>query len=349
LTIVAQIQNLRSFVTTHLGDVIDWNKHVKPDPHLATTGDIAYVEIETPFNRYKLAMGSAYAEPPSGAPSVCRSLGWITFHHVGEDKYLLSPKNDLAYMDISKHIHVRELTDAAAACRRDLAESATPELAAQVRIRMSEVAARAAKWDIKVQVPEASKVSEIAAAPQHHNVPVKTLDESLPIAHPSVANAFFLPGGQGHPGPAPFVGAQIIFYAHDRIAGMDQVPGVLVKIQKDGRAAMFLMADLNEITFMDNVHRRGSDAGNGRVHTTNCWDFNPEWLKEQARICHLEKEIKRIEDERGLERALIAEVFDDLLLRLAALEAKPKRGRPPKPEGGETEGAEAASELEPAT
>src|SRR6516225_8659404 len=104
MTIVAQIQNLRGFVTNNLSDTIDWNKHVKIDDQ-QTTGDLAFVEIKTPFNRYKLSMGSAYANPPHGAPDVCRSLGWVTFDHMGEDKHILGPKNELTYRDISQHIN----------------------------------------------------------------------------------------------------------------------------------------------------------------------------------------------------------------------------------------------------
>jgi hypothetical protein len=333
LTIVAQIQNLRFFVTAQLGDVIDWNKHIEPDPVRTTTGDIAYVQIKTAYNTYKMAMGSAYAEPPAGAPSVCRSLGWVTFQHVGEDKYLLNPKNDLAYQDISKHIHERELTDALAACRRELAEAKDADEAQLIRIRMKEIAVKAERWGIKAHVPEAPqapKIADIGALPLHRNVPIRTVESPIDAQ------------GGGHAyGLAPFVGAPIIYYCADRIAGMEQVPGILIRIQRDGRAALQLFADLNEIQFKDNIVRRGSDAGNGRVHTSNCWDFNPEWLEEQARIRSLEDVVDRLRRE-AMDR------ITKLEGAVISLEAKPKRGRPPKPEGGESEGGELASELEPA-
>lgn len=321
MTIVAQIQNLRSFVTSHLSDTVDLNRHVHDDPHMKTTGDIAYVEIRTPYNTYKMAVGSAYAEPPSGAPNECRSLGWVTFHHVGEDKYILGPKNDLTYQSIAKYLNVRELTDAIAAGRREMAEASGTK-ANEAWIRLKETATRAEKWGIKANLPEAPK-SAVIIAPDGfgENEPVDLrpgaiIEHMRANEHPNSPAAL-----------APFVGAQIVYYGNDRIAGMDQVPGVLVKIQHDGRCAAFLMADLNEITFMDNIHRRGSDAGNGRVHMTG-WDFNPAWVKEQERIAALESRIHALE---------------------SAAREKPRRGRPPKAvhEAEETEGAELASELDP--
>ena len=74
---LSQIQGLKVYVSNHLMDVIDWNRHVQPEADQKSASDVARILITTPFNRYKLAMGTAYAEPPAGAPIACRSVGWI--------------------------------------------------------------------------------------------------------------------------------------------------------------------------------------------------------------------------------------------------------------------------------
>lgn len=356
MTVVAQIQNLRGFVTSHLCDVIDWQKHVRDDPVKQTTGDIAYIEIVTPFNRYKMAIGSAYAEPPHGAANECRSLGWVTFDDNARDKHVLAPKNDLTYQDIAKHIHVHELTDAIAEGRRHIAEAASPREAQAAHVKLREVAAKAEKWGIKVRLPEEPVVHVLEdGVTEGETVPSLSLAETQHM--PPTGTLTYHPASRG---PAPFVGASIIYYCADRIAGMEEVPGILIRVQADGRAALQLFADLNEIQFKDNIHRRGTDAGNGRVHTSNCWDFNPAWLAEQERIARLEADNKfnkeLIEDHRiELERLneMVKGAYGHIhgitaeLDRRAADAAKPaRRGRPPKSETAEVEGAEIASELD---
>jgi hypothetical protein len=119
---ISQLQTLQQVVITHLGDVVDWKKHVHTHPDRKSATDASYVEIRTPFNRYTLGMGTAYADPPSGAPVECRSRGWIMFDDPVGHKHIIEPKADAAYTQISKHIHFRELTDALAAARQQLAE-----------------------------------------------------------------------------------------------------------------------------------------------------------------------------------------------------------------------------------
>ncbi len=115
---IAQIQGLKYFVANQLSDVVDWPKHVRVDEK-KTTGDHAFVDIATPFNRYKMAICSSYIEPPPGAPLACKSLGTVTFDDLADNKHIVGPKADLTWTDISKYVHVRELTDALAAARRE--------------------------------------------------------------------------------------------------------------------------------------------------------------------------------------------------------------------------------------
>jgi hypothetical protein len=132
--VLSQLQNLQTFVGNHLADVIDWRRHVVPDPEYKLTGEVAHILITTPFNRYRMGLGTSLSEAPAGAPITCKALGWVAFDDFAANKRFLGAKADLLYADISKHIHVRELTDALAAARREVAEAA-PEKVGLARRR----------------------------------------------------------------------------------------------------------------------------------------------------------------------------------------------------------------------
>jgi hypothetical protein len=103
--------------------------------------------------------------------------------------------------------------------------------------------------------------------------------------------------------------------------------------------------DHSEPSYRDNLPRRGSPAGNGRVHQFNCWDFNPEALRQANRLRHLEEAIEKMADEGNQDRAELAQ----LSARVTALDdplGPPKRrGRPPKVD--ETDKAPEASTSAP--
>lgn len=370
---ISQIQNIQTFIAGQLSDVIDYGKHVRPDPqHVrpdfpnAHNGDAAYVEIATPHNRYKMSVLSAYVTPPPGAPVTCRSLGTVTFYDPADGKQIVGPKGDQTYADISKHIHVREYTDALAVARCQMAE-ASPEMAGPVRVKLADLASRAEKWGIKAKVPEEPKLSEIAALPQHHNVPIRIVDDlnhANRYAHdlgPLPSASGLASGGDPHH-PTPFVGCPIVYITNpgEQVSGMREIPGHCVKVFSPDRITIFITPDNSEPGYRDNLARRGSDAGNGRLHQSNCWDFNPEWLRELARIKTLEDDVASLRDvvfddlkewAKSAECRLkgIADELDRRAERLAALEAKPKRGRSPNPStSAQDEGAEPQPDTEPA-
>jgi hypothetical protein len=157
---LSQLQNLQTFIANHLVDVIDWRRHVQLDPEYKSTGDVSHILITTPFNRYRMALGTSYSEAPAGAPIACKALGWIAFDDSAANKHIVGPKADLTYMDISKYIHVRELTDALAAARHEVAE-AGPEKVGAARMRLADIADKAKKWGIQAKVPD----GPVAAVP----------------------------------------------------------------------------------------------------------------------------------------------------------------------------------------
>lgn len=331
---IAQVQNLKAFVDSRLTDVVNWSRHVRIDDDAGrkSTADHAFITIKTDHNRYQMSVCSTYIEPPAGAPIMCRSLGTITFDDAAGDKHIIGPKSDQTLIDIAAHIHSRELTDALAAARREAAE-APPERAASVRIKLADIAAKAARHGIKIRDGEdkaavAPSVAEIAAAPSHHGVPIMAIGADLdrPIARPDGFVEI-----QPPPVPhdeTPWLGCPVIFITNpgEAISGMQEIPGHVVKILPGDRIAMFMTPDHSEPRHADNLPRRGSDAGNGRVHRFNCWDFNPHYARQLARIRHLEEAIDKISEEGNADRAAL----DALTQRVTELEeaaTKPKRKR----------------------
>lgn len=316
MVMIAQIQNLRSFVQTQLADVVDPSRHVREDQDKRSTGDQAFVEIKTAFNTYKISVASAYVTPPEGAPLACRSLGTVTFIDMADNKRIVGPKADATWTDISRHIHLRELGDALADCRRKLAEAA-PHEAAAVRAQFAEVAAKARKWGIEAHVPDAPVVA-IASEGFTENETAKLPPDAQPAAILGMNGEVLYRGVQYTPPdpdrPAPFIGAPVLWITNpgEGIGGMTEIPGFCAKVISADRISMLIFPDHSETSYRDNLMRRGSDAGNGRVHQYNCWDFNPRWLWEQERISMLADECGRLRDECGELRKHFREAVDKL-------------------------------------
>ena len=107
------------------------------------------------------------------------------------------------------------------------------------------------------------------------------------------------------------------------IGGMHEIPGHIVRIQPDGRICAFLTPDLSDPICRDNLHRRGSPAGNGNVHRHNCWDINREFEHEWGRARRLEEVVEVMGAASARDRETIAGLqgtVADLRARLAALE-----------------------------
>lgn len=372
---IAQIQGLQHFVANHLSDVVDWSKHVRPelerypkqgDGKPQQSGDYAYILISTPFNRYRMSIASSYLDPPPGAPLACKSVGTVTFDDMADNKHIVGPKSDQTWTDISKHIHVRELTDALAAARREAAE-ATVETAGPARVKLAELAERANKWGVAAKVPEAATLAAGDSLGVEHIIKAQDVLRSQPdpafdapvhsIGPPVVASR-----------DAPWLGAPVVFITNpgEQISGMQEIVGWCVKVYSHDRISLFMTPDHSEPSYRDNLPRRGSPAGNGRVHQFNCWDFNakfmamlkpqdddalltsPESIKALGKIIgDLQTEMEELKgyletikdpgnncrrDLTKLEYAMGA-----LQGRIIALETKRGPGRPPnpKPEGSE--------------
>jgi hypothetical protein len=306
---IAQLQNLQAFVANHLADVVDWSKHVRPDPNHKTTGDHAWIVIKTPFNGYEMSVRSAYIDPPAGAPVTCRSLGTVTFDDAAGDKHIVGPKADNTWIDISRHIHVRELTDALAAARRELAE-APKEGAGSARVRLAEIAGRAKVWGVKVREDDLRKVEAVAQEhvldpPASH--PQPTTESTGTTADPSAVNDLARDMATSAANwrddkiisHGAFLGCPVIFITNpgEQISGMGEIPGHCVKILSDDRISIFMTPDHSEPSYRDNLPRRGSLASDGKVHRHNCWDFNPQFERERSRVRHLEEAIAKMADE----------------------------------------------------
>jgi hypothetical protein len=233
---LSQLQNLQTLIANHLIDVIDWRRHVQPDPEYKSTGEIARVLITTPFNRYRMGLGTSFSEPPAGAPITCRSLGWVSFDDFAANKHFLGPKSDLLYIDISKHIHVRELTDALAAARREVAESG-PDRAGAARAKLTEIAERAKKWGIEAKVPD----GRVAAVPPMPAPQATVPDSPAPPPEASASGASTMAAPSATAGE-PWIGAPVIFITNpgEQISGMQEIPGHIVRIEPtDGRVCIF--------------------------------------------------------------------------------------------------------------
>lgn len=346
MALISQQQNLEQFVRTQLNDIVDWSKHVRLDPEHETTGDVAHVLISTPYNRYKLAISSPYVMPPEGAPFQCRSLGTVDFYDPAEGRRILQPRGDQTWTDISKHMHVREYTDALAVARRQLAE-ASAEKAAESRANLATIAERAGKWlDPKVVAsaraatalnwtPEELAVMKEAAYPI---VTKEMADEiaKLPVGEPGAftlvkdytenetsepLQKYLAERAAADPHKrVPHIGDPIVYVTNpgEAIGGQSEIPGWVVKVISPDRISAFITPDHSEPCYRDNLVRRGSDAGGGRVHAHNVWDFNRSWLAEQSRIKTIERDLCRALSD--VEHSL--KMVEELARKVATLEQK---------------------------
>lgn len=431
---VAQIQNLQAFLIQEMSDVIDPSKHVTPDPEHKQSGDIAHVLIKTPYNQYKMSVRSTYIEPPAGAPLECRSLGTVTFDDFAGNKHVIGPKSDQTYAEISKHVHVREYTDAIAVARREMAE-ASPEMVSAARVRLVGLAERGVKWGIKVHVPDAPPTQAVfpqtpaglsapverlpqrdvpfadlmgSRAVTHHGAPIRQVDDVSPPSTDSSFSSALMAAlsknpyrseavGQVDDGPKeidppkllrpiammPWLGCPIVFVTNpgEQVSGMSEIPGWVVKVHSQDRVSIFITPDNSEVSFRDNLPRRGSSAGNGRMHAYGCWDFNQEYLRivnavlwSEGHINRLDKRCHDIEakveelgsptvtpevmshdsqdmllkleariDKITEEYSQVRSAFSALARRVGALEGQRKGGPKPKPKSVEPPPAPAAA------
>ncbi len=331
------MMDIRDFAGRHLADIIDVTTDVKPDPQHTSNGFEAHAEIISPFNRYRMSVHSSHLAPPAGAPAECRSLGTIMFHDPVSDTRILGARSDRTFLDISRHVHQREFTDAIAAARRELAE-AGPDAIKLTQSKLSDLASRAAKWGIAIDaMPMAPKPSE--ASPVAVEVAKPATAASMPPAAAATSVAPATPADE------PMIGLPIVFIHNpgEGSAGMTTVPGTVTRTWPDGSVGLLMFVDDHEVQHRPKVPRRGTDAGNGRVHVHGCWDLAPWYaalLTERRQLSGRVSALSEKLDTAIADNAKLAE-------RLAALEsAKPRRGRPSKPESGDAEAAELATEGE---
>jgi hypothetical protein len=339
-----RMHDIRELSGRFFGEIIDVTAAVQPDPERASDFITGHAVLTTPFNKYKLSTYSPHGSQPSGAPQECQSLGSVEFFDPASDTRILGARSDRTCLDIARHLGFREFTDRIAHARRALAE-ATPDAVKPAQAKLSDLVSRAAKWGVLGSVPMAPPTKDTApsaplpsephASPPHTSAPVA--GSAPPV--PSLTSHVALEGSQ------PFVGAPVIFATNpgEAISGMSELPALIVRV--DGRrqtVSLLVFIDDSETVHRLNIPRRGSDAGNGRVHQHGCWDFNPRWLADQDRIRQLEGRVASLEK-------LVADQLPTLTDRIAAIESasvKTRRVRPPKPEGGEPDGAE-SPESEP--
>ena len=313
---ISQMQNLQAFVQNHLFDVVDWRKHVQPDPERKSNAEIAGIVIVTPFNSYKMTIGTFYAEPPPGAPIECKSLGWVSFDDPAAGKHLMGPKRDDLYTEIAKHICRREFTDALAAARREMAE-ASVDTAAQARAKFADLAARAKKYGIEANVPDetpTAAMSSPAAAPS-----AEAVGSTAPIPPTPPPLAPVLEG-------EPWIGAPIVYITNpgEWLSGKGEAPGFIVNIERNGQVCVFVTPSNSEPLYFDRIQRRGSPAAPGRVHTHHCWDFNPTFARlfEDARTLRQRAEAAAQQAEEA-DRTIadLRQTVADLTARMGAVES----------------------------
>jgi hypothetical protein len=291
-----QFKTIENFVFEKLNDVVDYRKELRLDPNKSNRGDPSHAEIVTRFNRYELSFQSCYLTPPEGAPVECRTLGTVIFFDPAEGRRIVAPKGDAVYAEISRHIHVREYTDAVAQARRELAE-ASGERADEARVKLARIAVEASKWGVKAVVPPAPDVQHQAATAllDRGTQPAAGYSDPQSVgdmpAPPPAAPVAMLDG------PTPWPGMPIIFIPNtgEMWSGMKEVPGVCAKLQDDGRLSVVLFVEGAEVQSRDNLYRRGPD-GNGHFHKSNVWDYNPHWLAEQERIRELGDQVAALSE-----------------------------------------------------
>jgi hypothetical protein len=337
-----RLHDIREISNRFLADVVDVTTAVRPDPQRASNFMEGHAEIVTPFNRYRLSTYSPHGLQPPGAPSECASLGSVLFNDPATDVTILGARSDRTLLDISRHVHHRELHDAIALARRELAE-AGPDAVKPAQSKLSDLVSRAAKYGLTVDAVPMAPPTKTAALP----AVASTAPPAPMAAAPAVVSS---PVAPAMPADEPMIGLPITFICNpgEGAAGMTTVPGVVTRVWHNGQIGLQMFVDDHEIQHRPKVHRRGTDAGGGRVHQTGCWAPAPwhEALVSENR--QLSERISVLADKLD---AVIAE-NEKLVERVATLEAastKPRRGRPAKPEGSETEGADLVSDAEAST
>jgi len=328
------MHDIREIANSFLADVIDVTKAVQPDPRRPSNFMEGHAELVTPFNRYQLSVYSPHGAQPPEAPPECQSLGTIWFRDTVDDTTVIGPRSERVLLDISQRVHYREYKDAISVARRELAE-AGPDSIKSAQAKFSDLVARGAKYGITIDaVPMAPGLKTAPALPLAA-VPA----QAMHVAPAATATAPALPPAPQPvlDGSEPFVGAHVLFVTNpgEQISGMQELPAVIVRVHPDrNHVSLLVFIDDSETIHRLNIPRRGSNAGGGRIHQFGVWDFNPSWLRDQARL-------------RALEESVTA--ITALSDRIALLEAKPRRSRPAKPEGGgEAEAGELAGEGEAA-
>lgn len=301
---IAQLSNIQQFFAAHMTDVLDWAKHVRPDPERKTAGDAAYVLIDSGLNRYKVSCLSSFVEPPAGAPYQCKALGTVTFDDFAGSKHIIAPKSDATWMEISKHIHVRELTDGLAIARRELAE-ATPETVGAVRVRVADLASRAQKWGVTVTgLPVAAvtptTMQEIIDAPANSLSKFGIVDEAIlsPENDRKMVSSEGLIRELRTVCDRPFIGAPILFITNpgESITGMAEIMGWCVNVHSDETISAFVTPDHSEPMYRDKLQRRNLAKG----IRSNCWDFNERLMAPYRMAGEIDSAHKRADILAGL-------------------------------------------------
>lgn len=344
---IAQLSNIQQFFAAHLSDVLDWGKHVRPDPERKTNGDAAYVVIDSGLNRYKLGCLSTYVEPPAGALYQCKALGTVMFDDFTDaGKHIIAPKCDATWAEISNHIHVRELTDGLAIARRELAE-ASPETVGSVRVRVAELVARAQKWGIEakglpalVEVPKADDPRMAPGAisqwtPQEL-VAMQAKASAPPVFTVADQRATEATTFSSDRSDKPFLGCPIIFITNpgEAITGMTEIPGWVVNVHTDDMISAFVTPDHSEPMYRDKLQRRNPS----RNIRSNCWDFNERLMapfRMAAEVAALTERLDAMEKRHPADNIKLAEMQAEATAAAPeAPEAPAKRGpgRPRKTE-----------------
>ena len=318
---VSQLANIQHRIATDLADVVHWNKHVRPDPKQPTTGDAAYVVIATEYNRYRISCHSNYVEPPAGATYECKALGTVTFDDFAGDKHIVAPKCDATWMAISKHIHVRELTDAIAAERRMLAE-AGPDKQAEIHARLVALAERGKKWGVEAKgmaaLPTPQRIG-LDAAPVHETDTVAPLAEPATVivrSGDSIQQAMDYIGERYdfRSADSIYPGARIYFITNpgETISGMQELPGLCVKVYPDNSISAFVTPDHSEPFYRDKLPKRSEQ------HRFNCWDFNPADVELRRTLANMESRLRQFAERNEQ----MGEDHVAMLERIAALEER---------------------------
>jgi hypothetical protein len=327
--------------TAFLADVVDVTKAVQPDPQRVSNFMEGHALIVTPHNKYKLSTYSPHGSQPPGAPSECASLGSVVFHDPVDETTVIGPRSERVLLDISQRVHHREFTDMIAVARRELAE-AGPDAIKAAQAKLGDLVSRAAKYGVTASVPMAPSIKEA--------LPPAAASTAPPAPTAAAPAAVSSPVAPAVPADDPMLGLPIMFIhnPHEGSAGMSTVPGVVTRVWNGGQIGLQMFVDDHDIQHRPKVHRRGTDAGNGRVHTTGCWapaTWYEALVTENRRLS--EETAKLVERLGALGDKLETAIAENAKLadRIAALEDKPKRGRSSKVDGDKVDG-EATKEPE---